>query len=90
MRFDRRSAHDVMAKFITEVGAGRRTKDSQLEAILLEHLLLQSGYKIVPREPDELALLAGACAKSPDEVWFNMWDASGTYDPEMAENYTPA
>ena len=90
MRFDRRSAHDVMAKFIADVRSGKRNKDSQLEAILLEHLLLQSGYKVVSREPDELALLAGACAKSPDEVWLDMWDASGTYDPEMAENYTPA
>ena len=90
MRFDKRSSHEVLARFIADVRSGKRSKDGPLEAILLEHLLLQAGYKIVPRQPDELVLLAGANARSPDEIWANMWDASGTFDPEMTENYTPA
>jgi hypothetical protein len=90
MRFEKRSAHDVMAKFIADVSSGKRSKDNQLEAILLEHVLLQAGYKIVPRHPDELVLRAGAHAESPDEAWISMWDAFGAFDPEMTENYTPA
>jgi hypothetical protein len=90
MRLERRSARDVLAGFIADVGSGKRSGDGPLEAVLLEHLLLQAGYKIVPRQPDELVLLAGTCARSPEEIWANMWDASGSIDPEITENYTPA
>jgi hypothetical protein len=90
MILSKRSAHDVLAGFIADIGSGKRSGDGPLEAVLLEHLLLQAGYKILPREPDELVLLAGAGVQTPAEVWLSMWDASVVFDPATGEGYTPA
>ena len=83
------SARDIVAAFISDLGTGKHAEDPALAAILLEHLLLQGGFKMVPREPNELMVLAGSRATVPEEVWRDVWDAAGVYDPE-AENYTPA
>ncbi len=83
------SARDIVAAFIADLNRGKHSDDAALAAILLEHLLLQGGFKIVPREPNERVVLAGSRATMPDEIWREMWDAAGVYDPD-AENYTPA
>lgn len=84
------AARDILASFIADAGNGRRSEDGALEAILLEHLLLQGGFKLVEREPDQRMLLAGLPGGTPDDIWRAMWDAAGSYDPDMPEDYTPA
>ena len=84
------SARDIVAAFIADLGQGKHSDDAALAAILLEHLLLQGGFKIVPREPSELMILAGSRATVPEEIWRDVWDAAAVYDPDEAENYTPA
>jgi hypothetical protein len=84
------SARDILSAFIADVSGGKHGDDAALAAILLEHLLLQGGFKIVSREPDERALLAGVLVAAPDEIWREMWDAAGIYDSAGNEDYTPA
>ncbi len=83
------SARDIVAAFVADLSQGNHAEDPALAAILLEHLLLQGGFKMVPRQPNELIVLAGSRATAPDDIWREMWDAAGIYDPE-SENYTPA
>jgi len=90
MHVEKPSAHDILAGFVSDIRSGKLKSDGQLEAVLLEHLLLQSGYKILPREPDEIVLLAGANAREPAEIWHTMWDATDLCNPDLTENYTPA
>ena len=76
----RRSAREILATFIEELRDGKHGDDAAIEAVLLEHVLLQSGFKIVPRIADEPMLVAGiAAAASPDEIWSGMWDAASAY-----------
>ena len=90
MTHENHSARDILASFIADAAEGKHGDDAALEAILLEHLLLQGGYKIVAREPDQRVLLAGIRATVPDEIWREMWDAAGLYDVVGDEKYTPA
>ena len=90
MFMDTPSSRDIVAAFIADVSGGKHDVDSALAAVLLEHLLLQGGYKIVPRQPDDKMLMAANIGTTtPDEVWSDMWDAAGT---AMDENtgYVPA
>jgi hypothetical protein len=89
MFMDTQSSRDILAKFIADVGAGKHPGDSELAAILLEHMLLQGGFKIVARQPTEQMLMASIRTTTPDEVWADMWDASGAATDEDT-GYVPA
>jgi len=89
MFMDTPSSRDILAAFIADVGAGKHSVDSELAAILLEHLLLQGGFKLVTRQPSEQMLVAGIRATTPDEIWSDMWDAAGTATDENT-GYVPA
>jgi hypothetical protein len=89
MMSEAQSARDILASFIADA-AGKHGDDAALEAILLEHLLLQGGFKILAREPEQRILLAGVRTSAPDEIWREMWDAAGIYHAAGDENYTPA
>lgn len=85
------SASDILSAFIADVACGKRNDDDgTLSAVLLKHLLLQGGFKIVSREPDSHMISAGAFAANPDDVWREMWDAAGIYDLEESSSYIPA
>jgi hypothetical protein len=85
------SARDILSAFIADVASGKRNdEDSELVVALLKHLLLQGGFKILPREPDSQMVLAGALATNPEDVWREMWDAAGIYDLEESNSYIPA
>ena len=89
MFMDTPSSRDILAAFIADVGAGKHVVDSELAAILLEHLLLQGGFKIVARQPNEQMLMASIRTTTPDEVWADMWDAAGAVTDEDT-GYVPA
>jgi hypothetical protein len=85
------SARDILSAFIADAASGKHNgDDGALAAVLLKHLLLQGGFKIVSREPNSQMMSAGALTTTPDEVWREMWDAASTYDLEESENYVPA
>jgi hypothetical protein len=85
------SASDILSAFIADVASGKHNDDDgALSAVLLKHLLLQGGFKIVAREPDGSMITAGSLATAPDEVWREMWDAASTYDMEENDSYVPA
>ncbi|MDB5397693.1 MAG: hypothetical protein JWM91_5199 [Rhodospirillales bacterium] len=90
MIFETDSARNILSAFIADVSSGKHGGDPELVAILLEHLLLQGGFKILSREPDERILLAGVRATAPDDIWREIWDAVGSHDLDGDENYTPA
>jgi hypothetical protein len=90
MMYEAQSARDILASFIADAAAGKHGDDAALEAILLEHVLLQGGFKILAREPEQRILLAGVRTSAPDEIWREMWDAAGIYHAAGDENYTPA
>ena len=83
------SARYILAAFIADVSEGKHDIDSALAAVLLEHLLLQGGFKIVSRQPDDAMLMASIRTTTPDEVWADMWDAAGAVTDENA-GYVPA
>jgi len=89
MFMDTPSSRDILAAFIADVGAGKHSVDSELAAVLLEHLLLQGGFKIVTRQPTEQMLIAGIGMTAPDEIWSDMWDAAGVVTDENT-GYVPA
>lgn len=90
MIFETPSSRDILAAFIADVAKGKHGGDAELEAVMLEHLLLQGGFKILSREPDERVLMAGARDAAPADIWREMWDAAAIYDADEGENYTPA
>jgi hypothetical protein len=83
------SARDIVSSFIADLSTRKDGDDSALEAILLEHVLLQAGFKIVSREPDERLLMAGIQATTPDEIWRELWDGAGSLSSDD-DDYTPA
>ncbi len=87
---EKQSPRDIMATFLAEVMAGKHGDDAPLEAILLEHLLLQAGFKVVSRIPDERVMQAGLLGNDPTEIWHEMWDAAGIDAADDNEGYTPA
>ena len=89
MFMDTPSSRDILAAFIADVGAGKHSADSELAAVLLEHLLLQGGFKVVAQQPSEQMLIAGIRATTPDEIWSDMWDAAGVV-PDENSGYVPA
>jgi hypothetical protein len=89
MFMDTPSSRDILAAFIADVGTGKHDVDSELAAILLEHLLLQGGFKILSRQPNEAMLMASIRTTTPDEIWSDMWDAAGTATDENT-GYVPA
>jgi len=85
------SASDILSAFIGDVASGKSNNaDGTLAAVLLKHLLLKDGFKIVRREPDHAMVTAGSLATEPDAVWREMWDAAGIYDLEESDGYIPA
>jgi len=85
------TARDILSKFIAGLDEGKPREEPALAAILLEHLLLQGGYKLVSRVPDEAMTMAGGCAgATPAEIWSAMWDAAGTGDLIREAGYVPA
>jgi hypothetical protein len=89
MFMDTPSSRDILAAFIADVGAGKHDVDSELAAILLEHLLLQGGFKVVSRQADDAMLTAAARATTPEDIWADMWDAAGAVTDENT-GYVPA
>ena len=90
MFMDTPSSRDILAAFIADVGAGKHVADSELAAILLEHLLLQGGFKVVSRQADDAMLNAAARAATPEDVWAEMWDAAGVEPADENTGYVPA
>jgi hypothetical protein len=91
MAGDMASAREILATFIEELQEGKHGDDAALEAVLLEHVLLQAGFKIVPRIADEAMLAVGVPATAPpDEIWSAMWDAASAYGVDEGEHYVPA
>ena len=90
MFMDTPSSRDILAAFIADVGAGKHVVDSELAAILLEHLLLQGGFKVVSRQADDAMLTAAARAATPEDVWAEMWDAAGVEPADDNTGYVPA
>ena len=84
------SSRDILAAFIAEAGAGKHAADSELAAILLEHLLLQGGFKLVSRQADDGMLIAASHATTPEDMWSEMWDAAGSADLQANAGYVPA
>ncbi len=85
------SAREILATFIEELRDGKHGDDAALEAVLLEHVLLQGGFKIVSRIADDAMLVAGTAAgTAPDEIWSGMWDAASVYGADGDEYYVPA
>jgi hypothetical protein len=85
------TARDILAEFIAGLDGGGPRAEPALAAILLEHLLLQGGYKIVPRIPDEtMGIAGGRPGGTPSETWTAMWDAAGTGDLDQEAEYVPA
>jgi len=84
------SSRDILAAFIADVGAGKHAVDSELAAILLEHLLLQGGFKLVSRQADDGMVNAAARASTPEDIWSEMWEAAGSTDADDAIGYVPA
>jgi hypothetical protein len=87
---DTPSSRDILAAFIADVGAGKHVVDSELAAILLEHLLLQGGFKVVSRQADDAMLTAAARATTPEDIWSEMWEAAGSGDADDNMGYVPA
>jgi hypothetical protein len=84
------SSRDILASFIADVGQGKHGNDSELAAVLLEHLLLQGGFKLVSRQADDAMLNAAARAATPEDVWTDMWDAAGVEPTDENTGYVPA
>jgi hypothetical protein len=90
MFMDTPSSRDILAAFIADVGAGKHVVDSELAAILLEHLLLQGGFKIVSSQADNGMLIAASRATAPEDIWAAMWEAAGSADTDENTGYVPA
>jgi hypothetical protein len=90
MFMDTPSSRDILAAFIADVGAGKHVADSELAAILLEHLLLQGGFKIVSRQADDGMLIAASRATTPEDIWAEMWEAANSADSDENTGYVPA
>jgi hypothetical protein len=90
MFMDTPSSRDILAAFIADVGAGKHDADSELAAILLEHLLLQGGFKVVSRQADDAMLTAAARATAPGDIWAEMWEAAGSAETDDNTGYVPA
>jgi hypothetical protein len=85
------SASDILSAFIADIASGKHhDDDGALAAAMLKHLLLQGGFKIVSREPDDGMITAGGLVTAPDEVWREMWDAASIYNTEETDSYVPA
>jgi hypothetical protein len=84
------SSRDILAAFIADVGASKHVADSELAAILLEHLLLQGGFKVVSRQADDAMLTAAARATTPEDLWAEMWEAAGVEPADENTGYVPA
>ncbi len=84
------SSRDILAAFIADVSQGKHSADSELAAILLEHLLLQGGFKLVSSQPDDGMLNAAARAATPEDIWTAMWDAAGSGATDDNTGYVPA
>jgi hypothetical protein len=90
MFMDTPSSRDILAAFIADVGAGKHDVDGELAAILLEHLLLQGGFKVVSRQADDAMLSAAARATTPEDIWSEMWEAAGSAETDENMGYVPA
>jgi len=85
------TARDILSEFIAGLDDGKPREEPALAAILLEHLLLQGGYKLVSRMPDEaMAIAASRAGATPSETWATMWDAAGTGELIRESGYVPA
>ena len=90
MFLDTPSSRDILAAFIADIGAGKHDVDSELAGILLEHLLLQGGFKVVSRQADNAMLTAAARATTPEDIWAEMWEAAVSAETGDTIGYVPA